>query len=101
VYRWAPGPGYGRCGNVNPRSSADDFFVLAPGAHRTEPFGPWSQSSVNPVIDTPGRYTLWVVYAACTGPEVGVNLGRDDPAPAGTFDGTLASNGVVIDVTAP
>jgi hypothetical protein len=100
IYRWAQGPDYGRCGNVNSRSAANDFFVLPPRAHRAEPFGPWSQSAVSPMIDTPGRYTLWVVYAACTGPEVGVSLGRDDPAPAGTFDGTLASNGVMIDVTA-
>ncbi|MEZ4264665.1 MAG: hypothetical protein R3B36_36705 [Polyangiaceae bacterium] len=101
IYRWAQGPDYARCGNVNQRSAKHDFFVLAPRAHRTEPFGSWAESAVSPVIDTPGRYTLWVVYAACTGPEVGVSLGIDEPAPAGTFDGTLASNGVVIDVTAP
>jgi hypothetical protein len=99
TYRWAHGASYGRCGNVNSRSK-DDIVRLPPGQKKKAPFGPWSETALGSTIDRPGRYTLWVVYSACSGPELGGRLGDDDPLPADLFDGTIVSNGIPVEVTA-
>lgn len=100
VYRWAHGAGVARCGNVNPRT-ADDYVTLDAGQRRTDPFGEWSQSALSPVLAEPGRYTLWVVYAACAGPELGGGLEVDVAPPADLFQGTLVSNAIAVVVTPP
>lgn len=98
TYRWTYGKGAGRCGNVDPRKP-DDYVTLSPGKRTDDPFGPESHSALAPVIMKPGRYTLWVVYASsCVGAELGSG-GRDDaPPPADLFDGTIASNGITLEV---
>jgi hypothetical protein len=97
VYRWSYGASYGRCGNVNARTAAD-YALLAPGDTRSDPFGEWAMRA--PIaIKRPGRYVLWLVYAACVGPEIGVPLGPDEGLAADAFEGTLASNGIVVDVS--
>lgn len=100
VYRWARGAGVIRCGNVNPRT-ADDYLTLGAGQQRPDPFGEWSQSALSPVLAEPGRYTLWVVYAACAGPELGGGLEVDVAPPADLFQGTLVSNAIAVVVTPP
>jgi hypothetical protein len=100
TYRWAYGESFGRCGNVNSRSK-DDIVRLAPGATKKAPFGPWSDTALNAAIGRPGRYRLWVVYAECFGPERGSPLGSDDVIPSDVFDGTIASNAIIVEVAAP
>jgi hypothetical protein len=96
VYRWSYGESYSRCGNVNTRT-AEDYAQLAPGESKRGPFGAWA-SDTPIAIQKPGRYVLWLVYAACIGPELGVTLGPDQPPPPDAFEGTLASDAIVVDV---
>jgi hypothetical protein len=99
IYRWTFGKGFGRCGNVDVRK-ADDFVTLAAGKRKADPFGPESHTALAPVLMMPGRYTLWIVYASsCLGADLASNYGYDEPPPAGLFDGTIASNGLTIEVT--
>ena len=97
TYRWAPGPGYGRCGNVNPRTKAD-WVRVPPGARVPRPLGPWADHVERVAIDAPGTFMLWVVYAACLGPERGAALGQDQAAPPRPIEGTQASNPVTIEI---
>lgn len=99
TYRWTFGKGFGRCGNVDPRKP-DDFVMLAPGKRKGDPFGPESHTALAPVVMRPGRYTLWIVYASsCVGAELASGNADDAPPPADRFDGTIASNGITLEVT--
>jgi hypothetical protein len=89
TYRWTHGAAFGRCGNVNTRR-ATDYVKLAPGKKKADPFGDWSHDVL--------RYTLWVVYAACRGAELGEPLYPDEPAPPDLFEGTIASNALTLEV---
>jgi hypothetical protein len=96
VYRWSHGAAFGRCGNVNPRTN-EDYVLLAPGQRRQDPFGSWSHDALSFVLERPGVYTLWVVYASCSGAERAG--GSDDvPKPDDLFEGTIVSNALPIDV---
>jgi len=95
TYRWTHAATGGYCGNVNARTK-DDRVHLAPGQKKADPFGEWAPNT--PTITKPGRYTLWVVYAACTGAELGLPLGVDEPAPKELFEGTLVSNGITVEI---
>jgi hypothetical protein len=99
TYRWTHGATFGRCGNVNSRT-AEDYVRLAPRKKRADPFGERSHHALAPAVTTPGRYTLWVVYAACRGAERGAPLYPDDPVPADVFEGTIASNALALEVVA-
>jgi hypothetical protein len=99
TYRWTYTRDYGRCGNVDARE-ADDFIVLPPGGRKKKPFGAWSDRSLEPKFERPGTYTVWVVYAACTGAERGLTSGNDVAPPNDLFDGTIASNALQIEVMA-
>jgi hypothetical protein len=97
TYRWAHGDSYGRCGSMDP-PKPEDFAVVPAGQRRTDPFGRSSQSALKSTLTKPGKYTLWVVYAACAGPERGSPRGVEDAPPPDVFDGTIASNGIAIEV---
>lgn len=100
TYRWTFGKGFGRCGNVDSRKP-DDFVMLPPGKGRGDPFGPRSHASLAPVVTRPGRYTLWVVYASsCVGAELSSGDAYDAKPPDDRFEGTIASNGLAIEVSA-
>ncbi len=94
TYRWTHGADFGRCGNLDPRKK-DDIVRLPPGAKKSEPFG----REIGPAIARPGRYTLWMVYASCAGAERKPDPG-EEPVPPDLFDGTIASNGIQVEVTA-
>lgn len=98
TYRWTFGKGFGRCGNVDPRKD-DDYVIVPPKKRRADPFGEKSRRVLAPVFPIPGRYTLWVVYASsCLGTQIGSGS-REDPAPpADLFDGTIASNGLTVEI---
>jgi hypothetical protein len=99
TYRWTFGKGVGRCGNMNDRTS-EDLVLLPPGARKTNPFGPHSRTTLAPVFMNPGRYTLWVVYSSsCVGAEIGSGGGYDGGPPTDLFDGTIASNGLTLEIT--
>lgn len=85
----------GRCGNVNARRP-DDFFALAPGESRQEPFGGWAHTLGLVSFPTPGRYQVWVVYAACEGPERGGPLGDDIALPSDLLVDRVISNAVTV-----
>lgn len=89
----------GRCGNVNTRTKAD-FATVAAGAVREPAFGEWSNHVQTASIDVPGRYSLWVVYTSCKGPDYGLALGVGGaprlPVP---YRGVVASAPVVVEVT--
>jgi hypothetical protein len=95
TYRWTHGADFGRCGNLDPRKK-EDLVRLAPGGKKADPFG----REIVPAIARPGRYTLWLVYAACEGAERRSDFG-EEPVPPDLFDGTIASNGITVEVTAP
>jgi hypothetical protein len=98
TYAWTYGKGFGRCGNLDPRTP-EDFVTLAPNQRRSDPFESSRGSRLAmlaPTFRVEGRYTLWVVYASsCFGIQ---RRERDDPTPADLFEGTIASNGVTLDV---
>jgi hypothetical protein len=73
---------------------------LPAGQKKKDPFGTWSGTALTSTITKPGRYTLWVVYAACSGPELGSPFSDDEPRPAELFDGTIVSNAITVEVTA-
>jgi hypothetical protein len=78
--------------------AADD--ALAADSHAGDPFGAESHTALGPVVMAKGRYTLWVVYASsCIGAELHSAGGSDAPPPAGLFEGTIASNGITVEVT--
>lgn len=101
TYRWTFGKDFGRCGNVDSRKAAD-YVTLPRGTRKLDPFGPNSHVALAPVVTTSGRYTLWVVYASsCMGADIGASTAAyDAPRPADLFEGTIASNGFTLDVTA-
>ncbi len=97
AYRWTYGASYGRCGNTNARSP-DDFVTIAPGQRIDEPFGSWAKVR-DAMIDVPGKYALWVIYAACEGVELRRGMGGPDaPLPKDVFEGILVSDKVIVEV---
>ena len=99
TYRWTFGKGFGRCGNVDSRKP-EDFVMLPPGKGRADPFGPRSHTALAAVVTRPGRYTLWVAYSSsCVGAELSSGDGFDAKPPDDRFEGTIASNGITLEVT--
>lgn len=97
AYRWTYGTSYGRCGNMNVRS-AEDFVTIVPGQRIDAPFGSWSKVNAA-MIDVPGTYALWVVYAACEGVEMRHWMaGEDAPLPRDAFEGVLVSEKVIVTI---
>ena len=56
---------------------------------------------LSPIVTRAGRYTLWVVYASeCAGVELSSGDGFDAKPPDDRFLGTIASNGVTVEIVA-
>ena len=100
TYRWTFRSGSGRCGTLDPRKDSD-YVILPPKKRKNAPFGERFKTISEPAFQIPGRYTLWVVYSSsCVGTEIFGHT-RDAPAPpADLFEGTIASNGLTVDVVA-
>ena len=99
IYRWTLAKGVGRCSDLGSRTP-EDFVILPPGKQTNDPFGRHAKSGLTPVLMMAGRYTLWVVYASsCIGVERPSSYGPDAPRPPDLFEGTIASNGITVEVT--